>query len=183
MSKSQLADAAGVSRKTFSEWLVPFPARSETSLSALSMAEPMSSGAPNLSCPRTRPDSNGSCSSSALSSTIASTSSKRSTRTSKRPLPCARKSIKAPTKLQRAIMTDYYARFSASSPSRSRTVLEPFSNQSRTIPVVNDLRPIFKSSNLQIFKSSNRPIVNRHDHQTTASKAPRRSPRPNRRAC
>jgi hypothetical protein len=24
MSKSQLADAAGVSRKTFSEWLVPF---------------------------------------------------------------------------------------------------------------------------------------------------------------
>ena len=61
--------------------------------------------------------------------------------------------IKAPTKLQRAIMTDYYARFSASSPSRSRTVLEPFSNQSRTIPVVNDLRPIV-----------NRPIVNRYDY-------------------
>ena len=92
MSKSQLADAAGVSRKTFSEWLVPFPARSELSPSALSMAEPMSSGVPNLSCPRTRPDSNGSCSSNAPSSTIASTSSKRSTRTSKRPSPCAKKS-------------------------------------------------------------------------------------------
>ena len=85
--------------------------------------------------------------------------------------------IKAPTKLQRAIMTDYYARFSASSPSRSRTVLEPISNHSRS-KRPSSHRQIFKSSNLQIFKSSNR-----HDHQTTASKAPRRSPRPNRRAC
>ena len=63
--------------------------------------------------------------------------------------------IKAPTKLQRAIMTDYYARFSASSPSRSRTVLEPFSNHSRS-KRPSSHRQIFKSSNLQILKSSNR---------------------------
>ena len=66
--------------------------------------------------------------------------------------------IKAPTKLQRAIMTDYYARFSASSPSRSRTVLEPISNHSRSKRPSSNLQ-IFKSSNLQILKSSNLQIL------------------------
>ena len=39
--------------------------------------------------------------------------------------------IKAPTKLQKAIMTDYYAQFSATSPSQYRSKTDATSNHSR----------------------------------------------------